>query len=642
MFDFLKKKIKDFVGTISRKEEKVAEEEIKKEALPAETPPETAPSIEKPPEEKIEKPSEEARPAEKELEIGGKEAEKEGGAIEIKHPEKGIRIGGKEEEKETIGEEKSETEIEGKAEEKVVGEIKEGGISAIEEKKETELGKEIVTREKVDGFKESEEPEPEIMIEEKEKIPEAIEEPIPTELKKEIPEPQFEGKEERIEEIKEAIEESKKAEEKKELIAEKEKIEQVAEPQIGRKEIKAEYRIKESEGKRIEEIKEAIEESKKAEEKKEAFEKKPEAPFTKIEDEEKEIEELVGETIEEKIRNEAKAAEEKIIQDKSKEEVASKVFKEKREEFLAEGRERELKTKVGIFSQIKGLFGRDVKISEAETNELFDRFELALLESDVSYSTAQALIADLKRRLIGMSVKVGNIQQEVKKEIAFALASVMQASQGNFMERISRAKSSGSLPYIVLFLGPNGMGKTTTIAKVAHKLKKEGFSSVISASDTFRAAAIEQAQLHGDKLGLKVVKHKYGADPAAVAYDAISYAKAHKIDVVLVDTAGRQDTNVNLLAEMQKIVRVVKPNLKVFIAEAIAGTSLVNQVKAFNEKLGVDGIILTKLDCDAKGGGSLSIAYECKLPVFFVGTGQEYDDLLEFKEEWIVKNIMAE
>lgn len=359
-------------------------------------------------------------------------------------------------------------------------------------------------------------------------------------------------------------------------------------------------------------------------------------------EEEKEIEELVGETIEERVREEARHAERKIIEEKKKEEIAREVFSEKREEFLVEGKERDLKPKIGIFSKIKGLFGADVEISEGETKELFDQFELALLESDVSYLTAQALIEDLKRRLVGKRVKAGKIQEEVRREIAFSLATILQTSKSDFYSKIEKAKAKGQTPFIVLFLGPNGMGKTTTIAKVAHNLKKRNISSVISASDTFRAAAIEQSIHHGEKLGVKVVKHKYGADPAAVAYDAIAHAKAHKVDVVLIDTAGRQDTNVNLLSEMQKIVRVVKPDVKVFIAEAIAGSSLVNQVKAFNEKLGIDGIILTKLDCDAKGGGSLSIAYECKLPVYFVGTGQGYDDLLEFNESWIVKNIMAE
>ncbi len=357
---------------------------------------------------------------------------------------------------------------------------------------------------------------------------------------------------------------------------------------------------------------------------------------------EEEIEELVGGTMEGEIRKEAQRAEKRIIDEKKKEEISRKVFSSGKEEFLAAGKERELKPRVGFFSQIKGLFTGEVEIKQQDVSGLFEQLELALLESDVSFATAHALISDLKIRLVGRKVKTGRIEEEVKREIAFALASVLQSSRSDFLEKVKAAKAGGSVPFIVMFLGPNGMGKTTTIAKVAHKLKKQGISSVISASDTFRAAAIEQAEHHGTVLGVRVVKHKYGADPAAVAFDAVNHARAHKVDVVLIDTAGRQDTNLNLLSEMQKIVRIVKPNLKVFVAEAIAGTSLIGQVKTFNEKLGLDGIVLTKLDCDAKGGGTLSIAYECKLPVYFVGTGQEYDDLLEFNEEWIVKNIIAE
>ncbi|MBI5224543.1 signal recognition particle-docking protein FtsY [Candidatus Micrarchaeota archaeon] len=360
------------------------------------------------------------------------------------------------------------------------------------------------------------------------------------------------------------------------------------------------------------------------------------------ESEEKEIEELVGETIEGNIRKDAKLAEKIINENKAKEEISKKVFSSGREEFLAAGKDRDLKPKIGIFSQLKGFFTGDIEIKESDTRELFDQFELALMESDVSYQTSQALVSDLKSRLIGKKVRSGKIQEEVRREIAFALASIFQTSKSSFYEKINESKSKSQLPFIVLFLGPNGMGKTTTIAKIAHNLKKRGITSVISASDTFRAAAIEQSVIHGEKLGIKIIKHTYGSDPAAVAFDAINYAKSHGIDVVLIDTAGRQDTNINLLMEMQKIVRVVKPSLKVFIAEAIAGSSLVNQVRTFNEKLGLDGIVLTKLDCDAKGGGSLSIAYECKLPVYFVGVGQGYDDLLEFNEEWIIKNIMAE
>ncbi|MFH1107196.1 MAG: signal recognition particle-docking protein FtsY [Candidatus Micrarchaeota archaeon] len=378
---------------------------------------------------------------------------------------------------------------------------------------------------------------------------------------------------------------------------------------------------------------------------------KPDAPVSQPaprdedgeEFEEEEIEEIVGETEEGRLKRDREDIERRIVMAREKEAVAKKVFVERAEQpFLTDERQRDLKPKLGIFSQLRGAFTGQVEISEKEAEPLFRDFEIALLESDVSLDTAQALVADLRRRLVGRKVARGSMAEEVGKEIAFALAQVMQGSKRSLYDLVSEAKSSGRTPFVILFLGPNGAGKTTTIAKVGHLLKQRGFSSVISASDTFRAAAIEQAVHHGEKLGIKVVRHDYGADPAAVAFDAIAHAKKQGIDTVLVDTAGRQETNKNLLAEMEKIVRITRPGLKLFVAEAIAGASLVTQVKAFNEKLNIDGLILTKLDCDAKGGGSISIAYECRLPIFFVGTGQGYDDLKEFNDEWIIRNVLAE
>ncbi|MBU1198167.1 signal recognition particle-docking protein FtsY [Candidatus Micrarchaeota archaeon] len=362
-----------------------------------------------------------------------------------------------------------------------------------------------------------------------------------------------------------------------------------------------------------------------------------------LEKDEEEIEELVGGTVEGSIKKEQQRIEKKIVEHKRREDVSKHVFQDKKKEsFLVDEKERELKPRVGLLTQLKGVITGGITISEKETEPLFEDLEMALLESDVSMDTAQALVADLRKRLVGKRVARGNVEEEVKKEIAFALSSVMHAHKTDFVERISEAKKQNRTPYVVLFLGPNGAGKTTTIAKIAYQLRQSGFTSVISASDTFRAAAIEQAEYHGKKLGVKVIRHRYGADPAAVAFDAIAHAKSTGIDVVLIDTAGRQETNRNLLAEMEKIVRISQPDLKVFVAEAIAGTSMVQQLKKFHEKLGVDGIILTKLDCDAKGGGSLSISFECQLPILFVGVGQSYDDLKPFNEEWIVRNIMAE
>ncbi|NYZ77371.1 signal recognition particle-docking protein FtsY, partial [Candidatus Micrarchaeota archaeon] len=161
------------------------------------------------------------------------------------------------------------------------------------------------------------------------------------------------------------------------------------------------------------------------------------------------------------------------------------------------------------------------------------------------------------------------------------------------------------------------------------------------ASDTFRAAAIEQISVHADRLGVKVIKRDYGSDPASVAYDAVNYAKAHGIDAVLIDTAGRQDTNINLINELKKMDRVIKPDLKIYIGESIAGNALMEQVASFNREIGVDGVILTKLDCDAKGGTILSVARATGVPILYIGTGQGYDDIELFDAAKIAERIVG-
>ena len=194
-------------------------------------------------------------------------------------------------------------------------------------------------------------------------------------------------------------------------------------------------------------------------------------------------------------------------------------------------------------------------------------------------------------------------------------------------------------PFVIAFFGINGSGKTTTIAKIANLLKEKNISCVLAASDTFRAASIEQLQIHADKLGVKLIKHDYGSDPAAVSFDAIKHAKAKNIDVVLIDTAGRLHSNINLMDELKKIVKVSKPNLKLFVGESIAGNDCIEQAKTFNEAVGIDGIILAKADIDEKGGAAISVSYITKKPIIYLGTGQEYKDLKEFDPNLIVEGL---
>jgi len=196
-------------------------------------------------------------------------------------------------------------------------------------------------------------------------------------------------------------------------------------------------------------------------------------------------------------------------------------------------------------------------------------------------------------------------------------------------------------PVVMMFVGINGTGKTTTIAKVIHMLQKKGYSCVVGAGDTFRAGAIEQLEKHCDKLGVKLIKHQAGSDPASVAFDAIEHARARHRDIVLIDTAGRMQTDTGLMEEMSKIERVANPDLVVYVGDALAGNDAVNEAMAFNKAVGIDVVVLTKVDADAKGGAAMSIRYTTGAPVIFVGTGQEYDNIQAFTPEWMVDRIFG-
>jgi len=274
---------------------------------------------------------------------------------------------------------------------------------------------------------------------------------------------------------------------------------------------------------------------------------------------------------------------------------------------------------------------------EGALNEL----NLLLIANDVATETADALCEKIKESLkeeqIGRLASKSKFLFEILREIITEILTPERII--DLLEEI-RKKNKNNNPYIICFLGVNGTGKTTTIAKIAHYLKKNNISSVAAAADTFRAAAIEQLSYHMQNVGIRVIKHEYKSDPASVAYDAIQHAKAKNVNVVLVDTAGRQVSNKNLMREMQKIVRVSEPDLILFVGDSLAGNDALNQAKEFNKSVGIDANILTKFDADAKGGAALSISYETKKPILFVGIGQGYDDLVPFDSELFISNIL--
>ncbi|MEM4389462.1 MAG: signal recognition particle-docking protein FtsY [Candidatus Micrarchaeia archaeon] len=307
---------------------------------------------------------------------------------------------------------------------------------------------------------------------------------------------------------------------------------------------------------------------------------------------------------------------------------------------LKKPEEKGLPVKLSLESTLRGLIFNEIELKHKDIDDLLDSLELSLLEADVALEAAQAINAELQRRLVGRRVRKDEVGGFVRNAVKDTLIEVMTKPHADLFELVAQARAQHR-PFKILFLGPNGAGKTTTMAKLAHLLMQRGFTCIFSASDTWRAAAIEQTAWHAAKLGIKAIQHRYGADPAAVAFDAINYAAAHGIDVVLIDSAGRQETNINLLDELKKIARVTKPDLKLFVGESIAGHAIVEQVRTFDAAVGLDGVILTKLDCDAKGGSALSIARATGVPVWFIGTGQGYADLTPFDPRAIAEQIMS-
>ena len=284
------------------------------------------------------------------------------------------------------------------------------------------------------------------------------------------------------------------------------------------------------------------------------------------------------------------------------------------------------------------------EISEKDIDgNLFD-LQLALLESDVSQEVIDHLSEKLKRELTGIKFDKGhdNVENIIRIRLQTAIAEMFaKAEKVDLIQRIKSKIDSKMGPYVIVFLGINGTGKTTTVAKMAHLLRKNGIAVVMAAADTHRAGAIEQITHHGEKLSLKVISQRYGADPSAVGRDAIDYSRKHHIDAVLIDTAGRMQTAKNLMDEISKIVRVVKPDMKLFVGDSLAGNDTINQSREFFQYTNFDGAILTKADADAKGGAAISIAHITSKPILYLGVGQTYDDIIPFDPDRFIESIFG-
>lgn len=281
------------------------------------------------------------------------------------------------------------------------------------------------------------------------------------------------------------------------------------------------------------------------------------------------------------------------------------------------------------------------KVSEREINEkdledvLWD-LKVSLMQSDVAVETADRIADDIEEELVGKQAKRTKIEKIIRDAFHDSVRSILDQGDVDIVEEIKDKEK----PVTVLFLGFNGSGKTTTLAKFAHILKNEGLSTVFAAGDTYRAASIEQISQHGDSLGVKVIKHDYEADAAAVVYDAFEHADSEGKDVVLADSAGRSHSDANLMDELDKICRVNEPDFKILVLDSLTGNDAVEQAKQFEEIIGVDGIILSKMDVNEKGGAALSVAHSIKKPILYIGVGQEYEDLERFSSEDMVERIL--
>ena len=329
----------------------------------------------------------------------------------------------------------------------------------------------------------------------------------------------------------------------------------------------------------------------------------------------------------------------KLIEHHEYVEPKKRVYDEEEREIgkrIIEDINQEEEKKKGFFKRIFSKIST-VKISKENFEIYAEELEMLLIENNVALEVAEEIIKKLDKKIVGKDF----LKKEIEAQIKFAFEDIIREiliEPFDLIEQI-KLKKAESKPYVILFCGINGTGKTTTIAKIAELLKFSKLSCVFAAADTFRAASIEQIKKHGDKLNVKVIAHEYGADPAAVGFDAIKYAEKNKIDAVLIDTAGRMYTEKNLMAQISKIAKVCKPDIKIFLGESITGNDAIEQARSFNEAVGIDGIILSKADIDEKGGTALSVGYITGKPILFLGTGQEYNKIEKFDKNKFIEKL---
>ena len=284
--------------------------------------------------------------------------------------------------------------------------------------------------------------------------------------------------------------------------------------------------------------------------------------------------------------------------------------------------------------------GRVIAASQALEN-ILEELETDLLMADMGHDAVSDVMTTLRGSLIGARLnRKADLSEVIEKALRASLLSLLQAGYWDFDKTVKSFASQGG-PVSIMMVGVNGTGKTTTSAKLAHRLNAQGYSVVLAAADTFRAGAIDQLANHAERLGVRCIRSQRGGDAAAVARDAVESATARGEDIVIIDTAGRMQNKINLMEELRKVHRVTRPHLVLFVADALAGNDAVVQAREFQRMLSFDGAVLCKLDTDAKGGAALSISHTTGRPIVLAGVGQGYDDLRDFDPDWLIDSILT-
>jgi fused signal recognition particle receptor len=304
-----------------------------------------------------------------------------------------------------------------------------------------------------------------------------------------------------------------------------------------------------------------------------------------------------------------------------------------------------------LFERLRKIFSETAKnlsqksISKKEIDSILEELQISLMENDVAHEIVDEMTSKIKTEILSVKLeRTENTDEVITTKLYSFLYELFLSTinKTDIIQSILEKKRSKAGPYSIIFLGINGTGKTTTIAKFCKLLRDHGISVVLAAADTHRAGAIEQISHHGNNLNVKVISQRYGADPSAVARDALEHAKKNYIDAVLIDTAGRMQTSKNLMEEVSKIIRVIKPDMKIFVGDSLAGNDTVNQAREFFQYTNFDGSILTKSDADSKGGAAISIAYLTHKPILYLGVGQGYGDLAEFDHNKFLDSIFKD